>query len=224
MKPARFLAIAFAALLLAGGCGGGDAPGGETVTGGVLPRPDVTGGMALNRTLDSRECVRSFRGGSIDRAQVSQLLWSGVGRGATDSVTGATSPAPSAGGIYPLDVYLAERDEAYRYVSATGALEPVSDFESSILREALRLGADGSSTLFVLVVDIEKSRARYGGRAERYVYLEAGHAAQNMLLEAVSLGLGAYPVGAFDDGEVAGALRLRSGFTPVYVIVAGRAS
>ncbi len=222
MKPARFLAIAFAALLLAGGCGGGDSGGGETARGGVLPRPDVTGGMALDRTLSERDCVRSFSPARLEREQVSQLLWSAAGHPATDSVTGATGPAPSAGGIYPLEIYHAEGGGACRYIGATGLLEPVAGFDDEALRRAAGTVAEAAPALFVFAADVAKSSARYGERAWRYVCMEAGHAAQNMLLEAVSLGLGACPIGAFDDGAVARSMGLPPGLTPLYVVAVGR--
>ncbi|MBM3696522.1 MAG: SagB/ThcOx family dehydrogenase, partial [Actinobacteria bacterium] len=69
---------------------------------------------------------------------------------------------------------------------------------------------------------VERTAERYGGRAERYVILEAGHAAQNILLQAVALGLGAVPVGAFDDGAVRRVLAMSASWTPLYIIPVGR--
>ena len=51
--------------------------------------------------------------------------------------------------------------------------------------------------------------------------LEAGHATQNLLLQAVALGLGAVPIGAFDDGQVHEALHLSPGEAPLYLIPVG---
>lgn len=64
--------------------------------------------------------------------------------------------------------------------------------------------------------------AQYGARGERYAHIEAGHAAQNLLLAAGALGLAATPVGAFDDGEVAAALGLDRREQPFYLIPVGR--
>jgi SagB-type dehydrogenase family enzyme len=67
-----------------------------------------------------------------------------------------------------------------------------------------------------------RSRPRYGDRAERYVYIEVGHAAENLLLEATALGLGAVPVAAFDDDAMRGILGVGAAETPLYIISVGR--
>jgi SagB-type dehydrogenase family enzyme len=67
----------------------------------------------------------------------------------------------------------------------------------------------------------ERTEQRYGDRAERYVHIEVGHAAQNLLLQAVSLDLGAVPVGAFHDDQVAEVLQLPADHQPLYVIPVG---
>jgi len=76
----------------------------------------------------------------------------------------------------------------------------------------------------VIVITAVQGRTagKYGAeRARRYAALEAGHAAQNVLLQAVALGLGAVPVGAFTDREVSALLRLPDGEEPLYLIAVG---
>jgi SagB-type dehydrogenase family enzyme len=62
---------------------------------------------------------------------------------------------------------------------------------------------------------------KYGDRAERYVHIEVGHAAQNLLLEAVALDLAGVPVGAFEDDQVIQVLQLSSDELPLYLIPVG---
>jgi SagB-type dehydrogenase family enzyme len=81
--------------------------------------------------------------------------------------------------------------------------------------------ADGAAVIVVTAV-LERTEERYGDRAERYVELEAGHAAQNLLLQAVVLGLAAVPVGAFVDAEVQAVLSLPSDHMPLYLIPVGQ--
>ncbi len=94
-------------------------------------------------------------------------------------------------------------------------------------RQALSAAALGQACVaqspasFVITADIEKTQTRYAGRAERYVWLEAGHAAQNLHLQAVALGLGSVPIGAFRDEKVKELLALDPDRKPIYIIPAG---
>lgn len=184
--------------------------------------------MPLNDALDGRKSVRSFEGRTLARGEVSQLLWAAQGEAADGEVaaeTGATRNAPSAGALYPLEVFLLEGESLSRYEPGSHSLEPVSE---GIDPENLVKAALGQSfisrapAVFVIAADFERTRRRYGDRAERYVWMEAGHAAQNLLLEATALGLGSVPVGAFDDEGVARALGLPQGLSPLYLIPVGR--
>ena len=83
-----------------------------------------------------------------------------------------------------------------------------------------RFVGDAPAT-FVLTAVIERTTAKYGRRAERYVWVEVGHAAQNLLLQAVAMELGAVPVGAFDDAAVAKALSLPANHAPALLVPAG---
>ena len=61
--------------------------------------------------------------------------------------------------------------------------------------------------------------ARTAGASD--VHLEAGHAAQNVLLQSVSLGLAAVPIGAFHDTQVQSVLSLPEDHAPLYLIPIG---
>lgn len=67
----------------------------------------------------------------------------------------------------------------------------------------------------------ERTTAEYGPRGQRYVHLEAGHAAQNLLLEATAMGFGAVPIGAFDDARIREVLDLPADREVVYLIPIG---
>jgi SagB-type dehydrogenase family enzyme len=67
-----------------------------------------------------------------------------------------------------------------------------------------------------------RTAQKYGEqRGTRYVHLEAGQAAQNLLLQAAAMGLGAVPIGAFHDEEVQQALGLLADHQPLYLIPVG---
>ncbi len=67
-----------------------------------------------------------------------------------------------------------------------------------------------------------RTTGKYGGRATRYVHIEVGHAAQNVLLQATASGLAAAPVGAFDDRGVKVLLALPREADPLYLLPVGR--
>jgi len=197
-------------------------------SGVSLPAPPVAGGMSLEEALAQRRSVREFAPGALTLAEVSRLAW--AAQGATDS---ARRTAPSAGATYPLEVYLVVGEVkglaagVYRYRPGPHRLEAVADGDIRLPLAAAALDQQWMSRAALVVViaaAFERTTARYGKRGERYVHMEAGHAAQNLLLEATALGLGATPVGAFDDAEVCRLLRLPDGEAPLYLIPVGHKS
>ena len=78
--------------------------------------------------------------------------------------------------------------------------------------------------MFVITAIYERTARKYGdARSPRYVHMEAGHAAQNLLLQAVALGLGAVPIGAFHDAQIQKVLGLPAEEQPLYLIPVGHA-
>jgi SagB-type dehydrogenase family enzyme len=121
-------------------------------------------------------------------------------------------------------MYVMKKDGVFHYLPQGHKLEQLSDGDH---RADLAQAAMGQNSVqsapvsFVFAAVYQRTRARYGDRAERYVHMEAGHAAENIHLEAVALGLASVPVGAFDDGEVAKALSLPADQAPIYIIPVG---
>jgi SagB-type dehydrogenase family enzyme len=141
-------------------------------------------------------------------AELGQLLWAAQG---ITSDRGLRT-APSAGALYPLELYAAVPEGVFRYEPHEHQLVSIS---SQDLREGLKNAALGQEpvgqapAVFILTAVYQRTAVKYGTeRGPRYVHLEAGHAAQNLLLEAVALGLGAVPIGAFDEKAVQGVLGL----------------
>lgn len=187
-----------------------------------LPAPRQTGRIPLEEALLRRRSVRAFAATPLGDAEHGQLLWSA--QGITDRARGYRA-APSAGALYPLEVYLATHAGLFRYEPGPHALEAISSrdprgmlWEAALGQEMVR----DAPSVFVLVGVQARTARKYGeARAERYVQLEAGHAAQNLLLQAVALGLSAVPVGAFDDDEVRRGLGLPASHQPLYLIPVG---
>ncbi len=186
-----------------------------------LPAPSRSGVVSLEEALAQRRSVREFSRGDLTLPQLSQLLWAAQGITSREGYR----TAPSAGALYPLETYVVVPAGLYHYTPVRHQLNLVSagDFRRPLFRAALEQQAIiEASAVFVIAAVYERTARKYGpARAERYAHLEAGHAAQNLLLEAVALGLGAVPMGAFQDAEVKKLLEFPRNCEPLYLIPVG---
>lgn len=184
----------------------------------VLPPPIKTGGPSLSTVLASRHSVRQFGDRELENTELGQLLWAAQG------LTDGRRTVPSAGAMYPLTVRVVDAHGVWRYVPANHALVPESTLDR---RPALATASYGQAALYaapavlVITASFAVTAQKYGKRAERFATLEAGHAAQNVLLEATALGLAAVPIGGFSDDDLRRALDLQPEETPLYLIAVG---
>lgn len=186
----------------------------------ALPAPTTDGPMSLEEALAQRHSVRSFAESSLALDELGQLLW--AAQGITRDWGGRT--APSAGALYPLELYLVTAAATYHYLPTEHSLVTLTTqdlrdalWDAGLQQDALR---EAPATLVIAAI-FERTATKYGDRASRYVYMEAGHAAQNVLLQAVALGLGAVPIGAFHEEQLAEALGLLPDHIPIYLIPIG---
>ena len=185
-----------------------------------LPAPATGENGSLEQVLAARRSVRDFARGTLDMGAVSQLLWAAQGI----TGPGGRRTAPSAGGLSPLEVYLATPAGLYHYLPLSHRLEVISGDDLSAELAAAALEQESvadAAAVFVIAAVYERTEEKYEDRAERYVKLEAGHAAQNLLLQATALGLAAVPIGAFRDAEVQKVLDLPADHEPLYLIPVG---
>lgn len=186
-----------------------------------LPVPKKEGKVSLERALGERTSIRSFSAQPLTREEISQLLW------ALQGVTRAwgARTAPSAGALFPLDVYVVLPEGVFHYDPRHHLMVRKIEGDKRFPLAEAALGQECVSSapaVFVIAAVYGRTAKKYGNRAERYVKMEAGHAAQNLLLQAVTLGLGAVPVGAFYDDRVARVLGLPNGCEPLYLLPTGR--
>lgn len=189
-----------------------------------LPSPRQDSSFSLENALFSRRSVREYGQKKISLAELSQILWAAQG-----ITSGTHRTTPSAGALYPLEVYVVGSFEdyapgLYHYVIESHALEKIKDGD---FRQVLAEAALGQEAITLAPLDLvitgvyERTTSKYGERGERYVAMEAGHAGQNIYLQAEALGLGTVSIGAFDDEKVSEILRLASGETPFYIFPIG---
>ena len=187
-----------------------------------LSEPDLGGTIPLEAALAARRSVRNFHEEPLTEAQIGQLLW---------AAQGITHPnryrtAPSAGALYPLEVYAATADGLFLYNPEDHSLVQIltGDPRPRLYEAALEQAPVREAPLVIVITGVyARTIAKYGkDRAPLYVHLEAGHAAQNVLLQAVALGLGAVPIGGFYETQVKDALSLPKEQTPLYLIPVGK--
>jgi SagB-type dehydrogenase family enzyme len=197
------------------------------------PRTGPPGAAApdLFEVLGRRRSVRAYAPPPLDLADLSGLLWAAAG--VTTLEHGfAFRTAPSAGGLFPVEHYVAAHRVSglepgvYHYAVLERALELVrpGDVRLPLARAALdqRIVADADA-VFVWTAVLQRSRWKYGQRFVRYVLLDAGHIAQNVALAAVALGLGTCQIAAFFDDEAAALLGVDPDEEPVvYMTTVGR--
>jgi|WetSurMetagenome_2_1015567.scaffolds.fasta_scaffold37431_3 SagB-type dehydrogenase family enzyme len=195
-----------------------------------LPAAFSSGGLPLAEAISLRRSTRGFSPESIQLFQLSQILW--AAQGITDPQRDLRS-IPSAGGTYPLEIYLAIGDEGidnfnsgvYHYESAEHALQThlPEDIRSELADAAMNQDFISVAPVSLIICAIyNRTLMRYSSRGERYVYMEAGHSSQNVYLQATALNLRTVAVGAFHDDKVRQVLRLDSTVRPLYIMPIGK--
>ncbi|MBI5700347.1 SagB/ThcOx family dehydrogenase [Candidatus Saganbacteria bacterium] len=190
----------------------------ETIT---LPQSRSTGQMSLEEAIYRRRSERSFLETPLNSTQISQLLW--ACQGITDPQWNFRS-APSAGSLYPLEIYAVDKTGVYHYLPLEHKLEVIvkGDKRQSLARAALAQTFVAEAPFIVIVsANYNKTRTKFGSRAERYVYIEAGTASENLLLQATALGLKTVCVGSFWDDVVAASMSLPPDHEPLLLIPIG---
>ncbi|MEN3014129.1 MAG: SagB/ThcOx family dehydrogenase [Endomicrobiia bacterium] len=195
-----------------------------------LPAPNYKSNVSLEETIYKWKAKRSFKDTSLTLKQLSQLLWATCGT-TVDGVSSATRVFPSAGGIYPLEIYivcgkvenLQPGIYKYNYRNHTIRLIKKGDFRKELTFCCYNQSFISEAPLsFVWVGNYNKVSYWYKERGKtRYIHIDLGHSAQNFTLQATALGLGTVQVGAFRDEEINKLLELSSEETALYVMPVG---
>ena len=232
----KYLLILLLALLLPLGCAPTVTPAPPTEaipstpaqpTTFKLPEPRLQSEVSIEEALLRRRSVREYASVPLTLDQVSQLLW--AAQGITSRWGGRT--APSAGALYPLELYVAVGNVenlapgVYKYRPERHELVKISneDARGELAKAALGQGWVKEGAIDIVIAAVyERTTKKYGDRGVRYVHMEAGHAAQNIYLQAVALDLGIVTVGAFLDDRVKSIVGMPEDEVPLYVIPVGR--
>ena len=192
-----------------------------------LPRPHYDSRSSVESALLERRSIRTFSDEPVTLAEISQLLW--AAQGVTHRRSFRT--APSAGALYPLEIYIVAGQVTglaagiYRYKPNLHELSKIVEGEkrADLCRAALNQSAVKKAPVVILICAVyRRTTVKYGQRGIRYVHMEVGHSAQNICLQAVSLGLGTVPIGAFRDDQVKKILHCQADEEPLYLMPVGK--
>lgn len=191
-----------------------------------LPAPGKTGPLSVEEAIQRRRSVREFADTPVVLGEVSQLLWAAQGVTGRD---GFKRAAPSAGAKYPMEIFVVAGNVdglapgVYRYVPSDHLLEVVrrGDLRAALCDEALSQEWVEDAPLDIVIAGVySRTMEKYGERGIRYVHIEVGAVAENVYLQAETMGLGTTFVGAFSDEGVKDLLRIDAeplGIMPVGV-------
>lgn len=230
--PLGLAAMLFMATIVTG-CAGIALPPVENSTpessdGAVIhPAPRAESSVSVEEALRKWRSVRVYAGVPLALADIGQILW--AAQGVTDER--GYRAAPSAGALYPLEVYVVAGDVTdlapgvYHYHPEEHLLTRINGTDRRIDLEAAAIDqafvGDAPATLVIAAIP-ERMTAKYGDRGIRYVDMEAGHAAENIYLQATASSLGTVAIGAFDDDRVREILMLPANTTPLYLMPVGK--
>ncbi len=207
-----------------------------TVGPGVveLPLPRLEGGVAVERALADRRSIREYLDEPLTLEELAQVLWAAYG--ITETRYGFKT-SPSAGATYPLEIYavaapggvrLGEdflEPGSYHYDPHSHTLSLVrrGDLRDALYRAALdQEWVRAAPVNLVFTAVFERTTSRYGPRGERYVWIEVGHAGQNVYLQATAMGLATVAIGAFHDDQVLEVVGAGPGERAAYIMPLAR--
>lgn len=195
-----------------------------------LPPPNQKGEMSLEEAIAKRRSIRDFTSAPVLKMELSQILW--AAQGITDTSSKSRS-VPSAGATYPLEIFVVCGENCvegvdagiYQYdiFSHSLSLRHEGDARMELAKVALFQHSILEAPFSIVICSVSvRTTYSYGSRGERYVYIEVGHAGQNIYLQATALGLGTVAIGAFRDEQVREVLKLERDYIPIYIMPVGR--
>ena len=191
-----------------------------------LLEPEASGKSRIEELIAKRRSIRQYKDKKISESIISRLLWAAQGISSREGLR----TSPSAGALYPLEIHVVTGGNeelepgVYRYVPEDHILvrEISGDIREKLSRAALSQTMIKNATVSIVISAVyARITSEYGNRGFRYTHMEAGHAAQNIYLLGVELGIGTCAVGAFEDEEVKSVLKLPVNEEPLYILPLG---
>ena len=203
----------------------------------VLPQPRLSSDVSVEEAMQNRRSLRIYEDSPLTIAEVSQLLWSAYGlsyqiENGPDFLRGGLRTAPSAGALYPLELYLVVRNVTdldpgiYWYKSETHELVRIASenhWEELSYSAFDQIHFETAAAAIVWSAIFERCTDKYGDRGrERYVCMDLGHSAENVYLQAYALKIGTCAIGSFSDLILRQAIQMTRIEEPLYIMPLGR--
>jgi SagB-type dehydrogenase family enzyme len=203
----------------------------------ALPEPRLSSDVSIEETLQGRRSIRSYTDTALTMTEVGQLLWAAYGlnkpiEDAPDFLRGGLRTAPSAGALYPLEVYLVVRNVAGLEPGVYWYRSEVHDLMPLVLEDRWdELSGAGfnqphfetAAAAIVYSAVFERNTEKYGERGrERYVCMDLGHSAENVYLQAYALSIGTCAIGAFNDMGLKHVIGMTRAEEPLYIMPIGK--
>jgi SagB-type dehydrogenase family enzyme len=194
-----------------------------------LPKPILKGTVSVEEAIQHRRTIRSYLSKALTLEQLSQIFW--AAQGITED-GGYKRSAPSAGALYPLDIYAIVGDNGVEGVKAgiyhynphkhVALLIAEGDFRKEVARTALsQMWMARAPINLVITSEYSRITSKYGTRGEMYAMIEAGLVGQNIFLQAEALGLRAGIVGAFQGNDVIRVMKISRAHDPLLILPVG---
>ena len=193
----------------------------------ALPQPAFDSQTSIEKALLERRSIRDYSSESLSITEISQLLWAAQGI----TRPGGYRTAPSAGALYPLEVYLISGNidqlpaGVYIYHPEGHKLElqMEGDVRQELSSAALNQESVQNAPAVILISAVyERTTGKYGQRGIQYVHMEVGSVAENIYLQAESLDLGTVFIGAFHDDQVRKVIPLKQEEIPMGIMPVGK--
>lgn len=193
--------------------------------------PNISKKTSTQKTLESRRSRKNFRDEKLDLADLGQIISSSCGNNYFDKkINEFLRFYPSAGARYPLETYLIAskvnglKDRVYHYNVKFNHLESLDkELIFSLKKIFNQKGIETAPAHIVITAQPNRTTGKYGTRGLRYIFIEAGHLAQNIYLNSQSLGIKCCSVGAFHDDHLNKTLHINPEYeSAIYVLALGK--
>jgi SagB-type dehydrogenase family enzyme len=197
-----------------------------------LPTPSLEGTVSVEEALRARRTHRSFDSQDLTLKQLSQILWAGYGVTDKKGYRRARKTAPSAGGLYPMDVYVVVGKGSvknlapgvYHFLPEDHKMQLIKneDLRDAVANGSLRQTWMARAPIMIVITgEYGRSTVKYGQQGVTYTHIEAGCVAQNIFLQVEAMGLKAGIVGAFDNKQIIKASGIPADHDPLLIMPVG---